>query len=151
VKMGDVHRDPNTQSADAPPTLRAPGEKLPTDADSNNQRVDANREGAMKPVVFPKDTTKDAARTVDAHPDKTKAAADAEKASTDKADANKADAAKKDGASDSVKPAASGAPAKPDAKPDGAPARPPYPQATPPSSTPPNSNFYPSTAVASRL
>jgi hypothetical protein len=141
VEMGDVHRDPNKQSAEAPPTLRAPGEKLPVDAESNSQNTSANREGPMKPVVFPKDTTKDAARTVDAHPEKSKA-------DVAKTDAAKPDAAKKDaGATDSAKPAASGDAAKPDAKPDSTPARPDYhPQATPP-----NTNFYPSVAEPARF
>ena len=71
VQMGDVHRDPNTQSAAAPPTLRAPGEKLPDDKSANTPGT-LNREGTMQPVVFPKDTTKDPARTVDAHPDAAK-------------------------------------------------------------------------------
>jgi hypothetical protein len=85
-----------------------------------------NREGAMKPVIFPKDTTNDPARTVDAHPDATKAA----KA---KADADKADAVKKDGSakdSDSAKPAPTqSAPSQT------APSQ--------PSTPPPSSNFYP--------
>jgi hypothetical protein len=125
VQMGDVHRDPNTQAPAAPPTLRAPGEKLPDDQDSNTPGT-MNREGAMKPVIFPKDTTNDPARTVDAHPDATKAA----KA---KADADKADAVKKDGSakdSDSAKPAPTqSAPSQT------APSQ--------PSTPPPSSNFYP--------
>jgi hypothetical protein len=48
VQMGDVHRDPDTQAPSAPPTLRNPGESLPTD-DGKNSRV-----GVMKPVQFPK-------------------------------------------------------------------------------------------------
>ncbi len=50
IQLGDVQRDPNTQSAAAPPSLRNPGEKLPTD----NQRV-----GVMKPVQFPKEKPAD--------------------------------------------------------------------------------------------
>ncbi|HEX4321980.1 MAG TPA: hypothetical protein VHZ52_13800 [Acidobacteriaceae bacterium] len=149
IELGDVHRDPKTQSAQAPPTLRAPGEKLPTDTDSNTQNT-MNREGPMKPVIFPKDTTKDAARTVDAHPEKKAGASKTDAASTDvpSTDAGKADAAKKDtSASDSAKPAASGDPAKPDAKPDSTPARPDYHPQTPP----PNSNFYPSAAEPARF
>ncbi len=46
TKEGDVQRDPNTQAPAAPPSLRNPGEKLPTDSDA--------RVGAMKPVQFPK-------------------------------------------------------------------------------------------------
>jgi len=45
VKEGDVERDPNKEAPDAPPSLRNPGEKLPTD----NQN-----EGVMRPVQFPK-------------------------------------------------------------------------------------------------
>ena len=134
VQMGDVHRDPNTQAPAAPPTLRAPGEKLPDDQDSNTPGT-MNREGAMKPVIFPKDTTNDPARTVDAHPDATKAA----KA---KADADKADAVKKDGSakdSDSAKPAPDGSGSKP------APTQSAPSQTAPsqPSTPPPSSNFYP--------
>jgi hypothetical protein len=46
VKMGDVQRDPDTQAAAPPPTLTAPGEKLPDTANQNGA-------GAMKPVQFP--------------------------------------------------------------------------------------------------
>jgi hypothetical protein len=45
-KVGDVERDPDTQSPTAPPTLRNPGETLPADGDKSI--------GAMKPVQFPK-------------------------------------------------------------------------------------------------
>jgi hypothetical protein len=45
VKEGDVERDPNKEAPDAPPSLRNPGEKLPSD----NQN-----EGVMRPVQFPK-------------------------------------------------------------------------------------------------
>jgi hypothetical protein len=67
VQLGDVHRDPDRQAPAAPPTLRAPGEKLPTDEENAKQNA-ANRTGTMKPVIFPKDTTKEPARTVPAHP-----------------------------------------------------------------------------------
>ncbi len=67
-QMGDVHRDTDRQSADAPPSLRAPGETLPSDTPSQGPTLSTSREGAMKPVVFPKDTTKEPARTVPAHP-----------------------------------------------------------------------------------
>lgn len=46
VKMGDVERDPDKQAAAPPPTLTAPGEKLPDYAGQNQP-------GAMKPVQFP--------------------------------------------------------------------------------------------------
>ncbi len=44
VEMGDVEHNPDTQAPAAPPTLRNPGEKLPSD--------NANT-GVMKPVRFP--------------------------------------------------------------------------------------------------
>ncbi|MGA9586167.1 MAG: hypothetical protein WBQ95_12610 [Terracidiphilus sp.] len=46
VKMGDVERNPDTQSPAPPPTLTAPGETLPENAGQNQP-------GAMKPVQFP--------------------------------------------------------------------------------------------------
>ncbi len=55
VKEGDTQRDPNTQAPAAPPTLRNPGEQLPTDSDA--------KVGVMRPVQFPKpkpDTQPDA-------------------------------------------------------------------------------------------
>jgi hypothetical protein len=135
VQMGDVHRDPNTQSAAAPPTLRAPGEKLPDDKSANTPGT-LNREGTMQPVVFPKDTTKDPARTVDAHPDAAKP--NASKPDADKKAADGTDPAKKDtSTTDTAKPAASGDPAKAPAKPQTAPTQPPQ--------APPASNFYPAT------
>jgi len=45
TQIGDVQRDSDTQAPNAPPSLRKPGETLPTD---NEQR------GVMKPVRFPK-------------------------------------------------------------------------------------------------
>lgn len=48
AKAGDVERDPDTQAPAAPPSLRNPGEKLPTD----DEKV-----GVMKPVQFPKQKT----------------------------------------------------------------------------------------------
>ncbi len=45
IKEGDVETDPNKQEAAPPPSLRKPGEKLPTD----NQDT-----GVMRPVQFPK-------------------------------------------------------------------------------------------------
>ncbi|HVC45939.1 MAG TPA: hypothetical protein VND90_01705 [Terracidiphilus sp.] len=47
VQLGDAQRNPNTQAPAPPPTLRDPGETLPTD-DPNAQRV-----GVMRPVRFP--------------------------------------------------------------------------------------------------
>jgi len=141
VQMGDVHRDPNTQSAEAPPTLRAPGEKLPDDKSANTPGT-MNREGTMQPVVFPKDTTKDAARTVDAHPDAAKP--DATKPDPDKKAADSTDPAKKDAsATDAAKPATGSDPAKSPARPETAPT-----QAAP---TPPASNFYSDTPQPTAL
>jgi hypothetical protein len=135
VQMGDVHRDPNTQSAAAPPTLRAPGEKLPDDKDPNTPGT-LNREGPMQPVIFPKDTTKDPARTVDAHPEAAKP--DAAKTDADKKPADSTDPAKKDAVkSDADKPTSGSDPDKSPAKPQAAP--------TQPTSAPPASNFYPET------
>ena len=45
IREGDVQIDPNKQAPAPPPTLRNPGEKLPTD----NQTT-----GVMRPVQFPK-------------------------------------------------------------------------------------------------
>jgi len=49
VAMGDVVRDSNTQAPTAPPSLRNPGEQLPSDQDPR-----LGSPGAMKPVQFPK-------------------------------------------------------------------------------------------------
>ena len=68
VQLGDVHRDAETQAPIAPPSLRAPGETLPSDPTPGDVSAGGSREGAMKPVIFPKDTTKEPARTVPAHP-----------------------------------------------------------------------------------
>jgi hypothetical protein len=121
IQLGDVHRDSDTQAPSAPPSLRQPGEKLPQDSPDTDPSL--NREGAMKPVVFPKDTTKDPARTVPAH---SKPVAPADE---DGAPANATDktispaAAPATDALDNVAPAV---------KPDPAPVTP----------APPKSNFY---------
>lgn len=62
VKMGDVQRNPDTQAADAPPSLRKDGETLPTDNSKDS------RTGVMKPVQFPKQEPDD---EPNAHPDRT--------------------------------------------------------------------------------
>ena len=67
IELGDVHPDLDKQAAAAPPTLRAPGEKLPADT-SMQQDPRSGRVGPMKPVIFPKDTSSEPARTVPAHP-----------------------------------------------------------------------------------
>jgi len=76
VKMGDVTRDPDKEAPAPPPTLSAPGEKLP---DMPGQ----SQPGAMKPVQFPKQKPDDypdveAARRADQA--KAAEAADAQKA-----------------------------------------------------------------------
>jgi hypothetical protein len=116
VHLGDDHPDLDKQAPKAPPTLRGPGEKLPSDEPGGQI---GGQEGAMKPVVFPKDTTNAPARTVDAHPDKTKP----------------------DAAQDATTPAATGEPTgpsddktKPGNQPPTAPAQ--------PVTTPPASNLY---------
>ena len=48
IREGDVESDPNKQETNAPPSLRNPGESLPTD----NTSV-----GVMRPVQFPKPHT----------------------------------------------------------------------------------------------
>jgi hypothetical protein len=53
VKLGDVQRDPDKQAPAAPPTLRNPGETIPSQ-DSKDSRV-----GVMKPVQFPKQSPDD--------------------------------------------------------------------------------------------
>jgi hypothetical protein len=121
VRLGDVQTNPDTQAPTAPPTLRAPGEKLPID-DPNNSPV--STEGPMKPVIFPKDTTNDPAHTTQAHPDRTAPA-------------------------DGTKPAAEepvnmNAPDPEDVGPDGKPKTDPKPDSKPAAPAPsPNTNFYP--------
>jgi hypothetical protein len=51
AKNGDVQRDPNTQEAAPPPSLRKPGETTPVD-DPQDQNSSA-RAGDMRPVRFP--------------------------------------------------------------------------------------------------
>jgi hypothetical protein len=67
IGLGDSLPDLDREAATAPPSLRKPGEKLPNDTDSG-QDPSKDRVGAMKPVIFPKDTTQQPARTVPAHP-----------------------------------------------------------------------------------
>ncbi len=85
VKMGDVQRDPDTQAPAPPPTLTAPGEKLPDYAGQNQP-------GAMKPVEFPKQKPDD-------YPD-VEAARRADQARA----AEAADKAKDDAPPDTAKP-----------------------------------------------
>ncbi|WP_263357579.1 hypothetical protein [Acidicapsa ligni] len=139
VSLGDAHRNPDTQAPLAPPSLRKPGEKLPEDDPKNANSV--GREGPMKPVMFPKDTTHDPARVDQARPDPAKP------------DQSKPDQGKPDQAqsatpspADAVKPDA----AKPDTgKPDTA-----SPDATPepstPSPAPPNAEPFLQNALPAR-
>jgi len=53
VKLGDIQRDPDTQAPAAPPSLRNPGETIPSQ-DGKGARV-----GVMKPVQFPKQSPDD--------------------------------------------------------------------------------------------
>jgi hypothetical protein len=48
AKVGDVEHDPNKEAPAAPPSLRNPGETLPSDDPTNRES------GAMRPVQFPK-------------------------------------------------------------------------------------------------
>lgn len=124
IELGDTHRDPDTQAPAAPPTLRGPGEKLPIDTSAGSgQDPTVNREGPMKPVVFPKDTSNDPARTVPAHP---KPAAPDTPAEASKTSSSPTTPAKSDDA-DKAK-------AKPDAAPQQTPSAP---------ASLPKSNFYP--------
>jgi hypothetical protein len=58
VSLGGVEKTPDPQAPAPPPTLRNPGEKIPSDdeKDTANGRV-----GVMKPVQFPKSTQDDGA------------------------------------------------------------------------------------------
>ncbi len=134
IGLGDVHPNPDTQAPVAPPTLRGDGEKLPQD-DPNRGPV-VGREGPMKPVIFPKDTTNDAAHTTQARPDYPgKGSKAAEPVDLNAPDAEDLPGAKPETKSDTKPDKApdSQPGAKPDAKPD-APAKP----------AAPNENFYPS-------
>jgi hypothetical protein len=54
AKVGDVQRDPDTQAAAAPPSLRKPGETGPVGTASSTSNDPSGRTGVMKPVQFPK-------------------------------------------------------------------------------------------------
>jgi len=84
VKMGDVQRDPDKEAPAPPPTLTAPGEKLPDTAGQNQP-------GGMRPVQFPKQKPDDypdveAARRAD----QARAAEEADKAKDTQPDSSKA-------------------------------------------------------------
>ena len=113
VKMGDVQRNPDTQSAAAPPTLTAPGETLPDHAQTGA--------GAMKPVQFP-------TQKPDDYPDATNLPRD-HKAAADDADDDQAKP-KTTGSSGSTQPTGQGS-TTPPAQPTTAPATTPTDSAQP--------------------
>ena len=53
TKEGDVERDPNKEAPDAPPSLRAPGEQLPSDEANGANSGSQKNEGVMRPVQAP--------------------------------------------------------------------------------------------------
>lgn len=55
IREGDVHRDPNREAPAPPPTLRAPGEKFPSE-DQNSKIPPGQRDrNKMRPVQMPKE------------------------------------------------------------------------------------------------
>jgi hypothetical protein len=56
VKLGDAEHDPDKEAPAAPPSLRNPGEKIPSDDDKDKS---SGRVGVMRPVQFPKSTQDD--------------------------------------------------------------------------------------------
>lgn len=153
VQLGDAHPDLDRQAAAVPPTLRAPGEKLPQDADMNRGvgNPTVSREQTMGPVLFPKDTSNDPAHTLDVQAArKAEAAAKAKQAANDAgkpapdAGAKAADAASKPGP-----PANQAAPSPSNPNP-AAPAQPnpPAPEGAKPAPPPPASNFLSDRAPA---
>jgi hypothetical protein len=107
VALGDSDPDStDVRAAAPPPTLRAPGEKLPSQ-DPNAPMVNS-RDGDMKPVIFPKDTTDDPARTVQAHPKPAAPPSDDDDLPAKPADAK--DSTKPDSAKPTAAPAATPAP-----------------------------------------
>ncbi|HTJ30435.1 MAG TPA: hypothetical protein VL346_08040 [Acidobacteriaceae bacterium] len=116
VQLGDAHPDLDRQAAAAPPSLRQPGEKLPQDADMNKGVGDptVSREQTMGPVLFPKDTNNDPARTLDvAAARRAEQAAKAKEAAAKGEDASKApDAGKTPDAKAKPAEGTSGTPAK---------------------------------------
>lgn len=140
VQLGDAHRNADTQSAAAPPTLRNPGEKLPQDIDMNKGVGDptVSREQTSGPVLFPKDTSNDPARTLDVQ-----AARKAEQAAKAKEAAakNSGAAGDKTAAPDPKAKPADGANGAGNAPQQTSPAQPPPAQPKNPPQTPPASNF----------
>jgi hypothetical protein len=60
VKEGDVYRDPAKQAPAPPPTLRQPGEQLPSDQQQSNVPPGQRDRDAMRPVQMPKEKPQDA-------------------------------------------------------------------------------------------
>jgi hypothetical protein len=54
-EVGDVQRDPDKEAAAAPPSLRKPGENLPSDQTLQQAAGGQKNVGVMKPVEFPKE------------------------------------------------------------------------------------------------
>ncbi len=59
VKEGDVHRDPDRQAPAPPPTLRQPGEPLPTDPQDSRLPPGQRNRDTMRPVQMPKQKPQD--------------------------------------------------------------------------------------------
>lgn len=59
VKEGDVHRDPDKQAPAPPPTLRQPGEQLPSDQRQSNLPPGQRDRDVMRPVQMPKEKPQD--------------------------------------------------------------------------------------------
>jgi len=53
AKEGDAQRDPDKEAPAAPPSLRAPGEQLPSDAPNANNSGGQKNAGVMRPVQAP--------------------------------------------------------------------------------------------------
>ncbi len=116
IKEGDVAVDPDKQEAPAPPSLRNPGEKLPTDSQST---------GVMRPVQFPKP-----------HPDDMPGADPDEQSSTPSATAPPATAPPAGTQPKPAEPGASASPSRsasqPNSQPSGTTAQPAPASTTPP-------------------
>jgi hypothetical protein len=74
TREGDVVRDPDKEAPDAPPTLRAPGEQLPSDEANGANSGSQKNEGVMRPVQAP---VKKPEYQPDANPDSVPATAPA--------------------------------------------------------------------------
>jgi hypothetical protein len=54
-EVGDVQRDPDKEAPAAPPSLRKPGEQLPSDQAGAQPTTNQKNVGVMRPVQFPKE------------------------------------------------------------------------------------------------